>query len=364
MRIIEKSESEILIELPTSANNDLGIFLIFIGIFGIVPSYYVVTQFTGIPFTLDRNLYFAIYAGLLFFLAGFSIVNFSRKKIFVSPNLITIKEGFFRPFIHIRWKKTPLIKLKAVEVLRRGMPMEHWEIHLVDGKEDYTIDRREYHHMDTRSIAEALAKHLSANLVDTTENTGALEVAVADLDLPFKERVKKYPQFIGKPVEMPAKTLFEITKNGKERVYSWSVGSTLFLIENIGIAGFFLLISFLPLWEGTPSFYELCVSKGQFYFYYGFIGVIVAVLFVVMGFRARLIINEKGARFKKYIWGINYYNKFIPLNKLEEIKFHVTYRGPEIHIISDEVYFTFRVSNIENASWLAYEVRNFISQEL
>lgn len=362
MRITKKSESEILIELPTSANNDPGIFLIFIGIFGIVPSYYVITQFLGIP--LGTYLYFVVYAGVLFFLAGFSIVNFSRKSICVSSDQITIKEGYFRPSIHIRWKKAPQIKLKAAEVLRRGRPMEQWEIHLVDGKQDYTIDRRAYHHMETRSIAEVLAKHLSANLVDTTENSGTLEVAASDLDLPFKERIKKYPQLIGKPVERPAKVLFEITEKGKERVYSWSVGSTLFLIENLGIAGFLLLLSIIPLWEGSPSLYELCVRRGEFYLYYGFVGVIAAVLAVVMGFRARLIVNEKGIRFKKYIWGLNYYNKFISLNKLEEIKFHVTYRGPEIHIISDEIYFTFRVSNIENASWLAFEIRNFILQEL
>jgi len=358
MKILRKTEDLLELEVPTDSDRDLGYFLIFVGLVCVYPLYYIIEKFVYIPWKQWVPYY---YIAAIFVAAGLYLLYYSKKKIRATREYLTIKDGFFHAPITFRWKYSPAILLKSLEVIRRSVPTEDWMVFLVDGKHEYLIDRKVYHQIEMRVLAEQLAKFLKSTLIDVSGDLGRIEIDSHDLDLPFRERVRKYPQLKGPYIEKPAVLRMKerILPNGRE--YSWGIATAGFLLEILMFAGGILLLTFLPIFPGGYSLYTLSKLKDNYFFYYWFMAIVPLILLFIGGYKIHLKVTDEFVSFRESLWGIPFIIKKILNDNVEEIRYHTGLRGPVFQIISDDTIISFRLPDKERARWLTSYIRYFLA---
>ncbi|MHC9539849.1 MAG: hypothetical protein AB9903_10050 [Vulcanimicrobiota bacterium] len=361
MKVNTSRSGDHIIYLPSDANRDLGIFLIFIGIVIVPPCYWLYMYYTQKVFQGWRP---SIFIAAIWVCLGLILIIFSRKKIHVNKNFIRISDGLFKSAFTIRWKEHPRIRLKYDEVELRGRLKEIWDTSLTDGKLEYDIDRREYHQTEARALGEHIAKFLASPLIEYDEDNNETVIEPQDLDLPFKARVIKYPGFQSKPVDPPKNPNLKIVERNKSLTVSWGIHTTGLLLDIIGFAAIILVFAYFPVKQGAESFFEQCARRGDFYFFH-LSGIILALtMLVVLGYRAKLKISSHGAIFWVTIWGLPLRMKKIMIDKIEEIRLTPSMRGPRVQIVSDEVIISFRFFDRQGARWLSYRLQQFMLENV
>jgi len=357
MKVSGSRSGDRIIYLPSDANKDLGLFLVFIGVVIVPPCYWLYLYYTMKDFQTWRP---SIFIGAIWVFVGMLLIFFSRKKIHVSKSFIRISDGLFKSPIAVRWKERPRIRLRYDEVEIRGRIKEIWETSLLDGKLEYGIDRREYHQTEARALGENIAKFLSVPLIEYDENEKETVIAPEDLDLPFKARVLKYPGFQSKPVDPPKNPNIRIMERNKALTVSWGIHTTGLLLDIIGFAIMILIFAYFPWKQGAESFFEQCQRRGDCYFFQT-AGIVLAVtIFIVLGYRARLKMSSHGAIFWVSIWWVPLRMKKILIDKIEEIRLTPSMRGPRVQIVSDHEIISFRFFDRKGAQWLSYRLQQFM----
>lgn len=361
MKIIKKTARDYLAKIHTQSNRDFGIFLLFLGIVGSFPLYYIALIALKSP---SRDLRPALWISLVLILLGTYLIWGSFKKIYINSRKLTIKDGLFSKAINyqISPEEEKYVKIKCYETESHAMPLEMWQIYFVSGDHEFLIDNRPNQQLETHQLGEALAKILNCPLVDTTLETGTLTISPADLDLPFKDRVLKYRGLLGKPIKKPIKLYFKIKKTNFEQALSWGIASSRLFLEISLFLVIVLIFSFIPLKSEQASFYQICVSASGFLFYH-ILGIIFVTFMIVLGgYKANLILKAESVEFKETIWGIPYRVSYIPSNKVEEINLYSGMRGSKVQIISDKKIIQIRVYNKENANWLAFIIKKHLTE--
>jgi hypothetical protein len=348
---------EKIIYLPSEANKDLGLFLIFIGIIAVPPCYWLYYYYNSVPVTDWKP---SLFIGIFWVLAGLSLIYFSRKTITVGKSHIRINDGLFRKSFTIRWKLDPMIKLKYDEEEFKGRILEFWETSLLDGKLEYTIDRRAHHQLEARALGENIAKFLSCSFIERDEQGKESILDSKDLDMPFRCRAAKYPGFLGSPVDQPKNPRLTITERNKAFLVTWGIYSTGILVDIIAFAVIIFLFTYLPWKQGTHSFFEQCAIRGEFFAFYAGGLILFMTVFFVLGYRLRLNVSRRGAIFWVTIWGIPLRKRKIGIDKIEEIRLTPSMRGPRVQIISDREIISFRLFDKQGARWLSYQLQHYM----
>lgn len=356
MKIIKK-ENEYIIKTHTDANNDLGAFLIFSGIVCATPIYYLILIALSKP---TDNLRAGIFAGVILALIGLHLILNSRKKIAILQEKIIIKDGTFKPKITFKFEKKDIyIKLKNYEMFLKAHPVEFWQISLVRGKHEYLIDKRPNHQLEMRGLAEALAKSIGCPFLDTSHEEEIM-ISPEDLDLPFKERVLKYPQLAGIPIKRPSTIYLKIKDSPEGKTFIWGIASSKLFLEFLIGGALLLVLSFIPFSTNSPSYYQRCVQSDNFFSYYAF-GIIILSIIIIFGrYRASLQLGKDKINFKEKLWGIPYSLKVIPAEEVEEINLYIGMRGPMVQVVSDKKIINLRIYNQENARWLSWIIRYYL----
>lgn len=361
MRIVKRSENKWIIATPSKKNTDLGIFLTFLGIVAVLPSYYLFyTRFVG-PQVEDWRP--TIYFGAVLVIWGMLLIHTSKRRLFLSPKQITIVDGWFRRSFTIRWENTPAVKFSSNLEEIRGKLVEFWQVSLMSGRLEYTLDRRPEHQLELRGLAEAVAKFLSCPFVEKGEDGQEVTIQTGDLDLPFQERVRRYPLLLGRPIPMPNKLTVKMEKEDHRLLFDWGIGTTGLLVDILALGLVFFIGSFVPWAEGHLSLYTYCAQKGDFTVYIIAVGILFAAILLVMGYRVRLRVDGKGVDFRSTIWGIAFKHQFIPARALEEIRLSLGARGQVLQMISDADIISFRLSDSETARWLSSTVQRYLLGE-
>ncbi len=357
MKVSVSRSGDHIIYLPSDANRDLGLFLIFVGIIIVPPCYWLYLYYTQRVFQSWRP---SIFIGAIPVFLGLLLIFFSMKKIHVNKSFIRISDGLFKKAFNIRWKTQPRIRLRYDEVEIRGRIKEIWETSLLDGKLEYDIDRREYHQLEARALGEHIAKFLASPFIENDEDDKETVLEPQDLDLPFKARVIKYPGFRSKPVDPPKNPNLKIVERNRALTVSWGIHTTGLLLDVIGFAAIILVFAYFPWKQGALSFFEQCQKQGDFYFFH-IAGIILAItILVVIGYRAKLKISSHGAIFWVTIWGVPLRMKKILIDKIEEIRLTPSMRGPRVQIVSDKEIISFRLFDRQAARWLSYRLQQFM----
>lgn len=359
-----QSGSQAEIWLPTDINRDLGLFLMFLGVVGVVPLQYLLAQ------TLPVEA--GAIAGLVVAVFGFLLVRFSRKRFLVSANEVVLREGLFKRPLRYRWESQPAIKLRSQEEERSGKVREYWLVYLVDGKRQYALDHRAGNQIESRSLAEALAKAINCPVIERTDS-GEITIPRDELDVPFRDRVKTHAVLLGPEVERPENCSVALEETEAEQRYSWRLMNPGLLAELTWVFVGLMLLAMLPLFpgyepaeDGSPrrqgmqlSFADLALKEHDFTYFYTVGGLAAVTLFVAFGYSKRLTVNRDEVRLTDRLYGVVVIRRIIKANVLEEIWVRNSSRGAHLQFISDEVVISGRTSSLQVAGWIASRVRRF-----
>lgn len=355
--ILTKKKDETIIHTHTDSNKDLGTFLLFSGIVGAVPVYYLIL--TALAKSTD-NLRPGIITGIILAILGLYFILYSKKILTILSEKIIIKDSLFKPKITLKFKKKDIyIKLKSYEIIYKGHPLEFWQVNLVEGKYEYLIDKRPNHQLEMRQLAEVLAKTIGCPFLDTSHEEEIM-ISPIDLDLPFKKRVLKYPQLAGMPIKKPPVVYLKIKDAPAGKTFVWGIASSKLFLEFLTIGISLLLISFIPFEAGKASYYQMCVNSENFFSYYAFGITISFVIILFGGYRASLELGGEKISFMEKLWGIPYSLRAISVDEVEEINLYIGIRGPMVQIVSDKKIITLRLYNQEHARWLSWIIRYYL----
>ena len=352
------------------ANVDLGVFLVFFGIVAAVPLYALVMN---IVFKQpDIKWRTGIIIGLVSVGIGYLLIRHSKRCFRVTSHSdgsgsISIREGLLRHPQHYSYSAGSFIQLNIADSSTGAPGSSLMQISLIDGSLHFTLDIRPFSKMqESRTIAEFLSKNSGLKLrMPYYDN---LEIEAADLDLPFPERVKKYPTLIGLEPSRPEGCPISIKdlNAGNDRRYSWGFRANGLLGQLCALLMVAFALACLPLFEdgeGMCSLLDFAMrTKDYTYFYAGFAALgIIAFIFCGLG----MTVTAEGFRINAdyQLWWITYKHRSILLSKLEEISTKDTSSGAAVHLIADDQTISIRMANSVLANYLASDLRHFIANK-
>ncbi|CAN0308042.1 unnamed protein product, partial [Phaeothamnion confervicola] len=319
--VVKKSRGEqSVILIPTDANRDLGLFLVFLGFVGTVPVQYFL-DWRGLT---GPTPFYAALGGIIAVVLGFFFIGFPRKSYVIRGNELAMTDGFLHRTLRYKWEGTPLIRLRSQEEEKGNKDVEYWIVNLVDGKRSYVLDRRMGHQMESRALAEALAKTINCPLVER-QDKGEISIPREDLDLPFKERVRRNPNLLGPALPKPeASTAHEVEKDGQLSI-SWCLAGSAMLNEFLAIAFLLALLALVPIFPAHTgealqrSFVDLAREEHKFAYFIVAGTVLVGGAFILLGYRKELRATPEALIARDRLWGVPIWGAKIPAAQLEEI---------------------------------------------
>lgn len=351
-----------MIVLPTDANRNLGIFLIFVGLTGSGPLWYLWCVWFGhMPRSIHGWYPAFLMAGVLVLL-GYLLAAHSHKTIAVAADCVRVWDGLFRKPLRFTWDGTPAIRLQQLENELSARPRVQWITRLVSGRYEFTLDERRAQQLQSRALAEALARALSCPLLEKAPDGTPMTIQAQDLDLPFHERARRYPNLLGPAVEPPAPLPVRIVRSSDVVRYRWSVATTGLVRDVAILAALILVVTAIPPSATQPSLLETSRASGDFRIYVWLGAVLSTFLLIVAGFRVSLTLAPDRVGTRESLWGIPVGARSIPIGVVEEVQLYRSVRGSTVQVISDAQMFQFRVSDPETAAWLTYEIRRHLMQ--
>ena len=357
--------------VTTDANRDLGIFLLFLGLVGTLPMQYLL-DFLGYT---GREGFYAAVSGIILVFIGLVFLGFSRKRFTITPQHIKLADGFLRKPLKFTWEGPPSIRLRPQEEEHGDKHVEYWLVNLIDGKRQYVLDRRVGHQLESRSLAEALAKSMNCPVIERGD-TGDVVIPREELDLPFRERVRRNPLLLGPKLPKPENCQAREWESEQELGFSWRLAGSAMLSEYLTVALLLLLLAVVPLFPGKPmvdhpehareplqrSFVDLARQDHNFK-YFAVCGTCLAVSFILLfGYQKEMRATPTALVARDRLWGVPVWGAKIPTDKLEEIWVRQSTRGTSLQFISDDVIIAGRTSSLETATYLASKIRHYYAK--
>lgn len=349
------------LSIPTDANRDIGVFLLFLSVFAVVPLYALTMRlvFETTEYDWNKGLLLALGMGLI----GVVLILFSRKKITVSQTNITVKDGLFRPGMRFGWSEQPAVRLYSIEEERGGRQVEVWLVNLVDGKNQYTLDQRVGQQMASRTLAEMVAKTINCPVI---EKAGGKDVRIerSELDLPFVERVHRHPILLGQEVDKPSDCAVKETLSSERQEFHWRLWSAQLVLQ-VGVL-FAVLFGFslLPLGKstGNRSLLDLARLEKEYLYFYALAGLLVIALVMLAGYRVLLVADRQQVSVRATVFGVPVRSQSIPVTELEDIAVRNSAQGAFLQFISDALIITQRLDDLEAGRWVASLTRRFYAK--
>lgn len=354
-----------VISIPSSSNNDLGMFLVFTGLALSFPMRALLHRVYPEQAWVD----WASPLGFAIVVLGFLLMRYTRKRFWQEGQSIRVQDGWLRRSLSYRWSGQPMIRLRSQEEERGPNTLEFWLVSLVDGKAQYVLDRRQGHQIESRSLAEALAKTINCPVLEKAES-GEITIPREELDLPFRERVKKQPELLGAEAPKPEPCPIEVVENNGQERYTWRLLSPAMLNEFFTLVCFVLLLAIVPIFPKTVpgqevverfqlSFLDIARHKHHFTYFYVTGAIVTLTAFFLFGYRKELRASRQRLDAQDRLWGIPVWSASIPADQLEEIWVRQSARGAHLQLISDACIISGRISNSGVAAWLAWRLRRF-----
>ncbi|GMU51214.1 MAG: hypothetical protein AMXMBFR33_03600 [Candidatus Xenobia bacterium] len=347
--------------IPSDSHRDLGLFLVFLGLVGTVPGFYIINRLFLHWENWDWRL--GGFVGLALVVMGMGFLLGTRKSFRVGQGEIRMKDGLFRRVLVYRWRETPRIRMRSVDEDRGPKPTEVFEVHLVDGHYDYLLDRRPGQQMESRTLAEMLAKAIGCPVMEKSRETGELTLEASELDLSFVERVKRHPVLLGPAPDEPVPAAVLVRHDGPALVLAWSSFNKNLLSEVLVSFGLLVGLEMLPFHgredAPTQSVFDIMRTSGDYTGLYAQFGILAAVLLYLVGLRHEFRLEPTRVIWRQRVWGVTTRRATIPAQELEQISVRESSRGSFLQLISDRLIITRRLVDTRTASWLASTVRHY-----
>lgn len=273
-----------------------------------------------------------IFASAVVVLFGLYVRSVQTKIIFNKGNIV-IKKSFLVPVSKFSLGENLVVRIEKKDTGKKEKPVRTWLVSLADAAQEIPIFESNLYSIQLHNIAEDAAKILNCPLLDLT---GGAEVKVpsSDLDLPFVDRIKKYPHLMEEvPVDGGPDFIRFKNINGK-RLYSWKFSLAKILFITVTFAMLSIIVSFMQLGI-AQSIYSIAVSTGNYAYYFVIGALFISILFISLGYKAELALDKDNISIVHYLWGIRIGQTSIPWREVEEIRISHEKDKASLRIISD-----------------------------
>jgi len=351
-------EAEKVFYLRSGANTDLGIFLIFLGTVTVIPLYWLYNYYAMADVTDWKP---ALYLSASLVLAGLYCTFLSRESIAVSRSIVRIDTGILRRPLTIRWSEEPALKL-ALNIDDSKMSY-FWELKLIDGRREYSMKRLPLADCGLRTTGRQIAKLLHCKFIECDSQGGATIIDSADMETPFAERIWETPDIVPKTSGKPEPSALTISGNDRYFNATWALRTK----ELLAAMPFLVLILFaatcLHWTQGEPSFWEQCVSRGDYLAYCAEGAVLAVTSLYLAGLRMHISAYRGFVSYSETLLGIVLRKRTLAIDSLEDIIVTTASGKAMIHIFSGEKSIVAAVSGEQDARWLDCMLRQFLREK-
>ncbi len=348
------------------ANRNLGVFLIFFGLVGATPLYYLILNLIfkvpQIEWRIGAGL------GIICIAWGIFLIRHSRRYFKVIANgetgTIEVKEGLWHHKISFDYDHNSKVRM-AVADTGSGKKNEALNVMLVNGRHFFLIDNRPYRGLqETRLIAEFIAKATGCNL--QVAMYGDLELSCSDLDLPFYRRVQKYPILLGEKPQRPefCPINIESLNSGIDRRYSWGLKANSLLGYLATMLMITLVLCCVPCLGNADNYYSvmnLAIAGQRYEYIYALLAVFAAAALVLCGVSTTVTVEGHRINTHSSFWGIQYHRHSLLIDDVEEISVRDAPNNSQVLFISDSKIVSVPISSTKLANYLASDIRYFIA---
>jgi len=348
--------------MASEANRDLGVFLIFTGLVGSLPLYYLFcTLILQSPVWDWRH---GAVLGLVLVALGYCLVAFTRRTFRVRDRAVEVRDGLLRRPIRYAFQEAPRVRLQVLEIEGRGRPRDYWQVMLVDGKYEYLLDSRPEQMQESRCLAEFIAKQVGCPLKVRLEAGQAFQIEAADLDLPFAELVKRYPELLGPRLPRPECCPIREEGQGAKRRFRWGMRTSSLLNETVGLFAVALAVGFVPMSNGEEarsSLFDLARSSHDYAYFMAVGALFLLALFLQFGYQVQVNLTPDKVGARTTLWGVPIWSASIATSVLEGISVRTRSQGAFLQFVSDERIVSLRVLRRELADYLGSELRHALA---
>ncbi len=344
--------------MPSEANRDLGIFLVFTGLVGSLPLYYLYR--TLVLQSPEWDWRQGAVLGFVLVCLGYGLVAFTRRTFRVRDGAVEVRDGLLRRPIRYVFRESPLVRLQVLEIEGRGRPRDFWQVMLVDGKYEYLLDSRPEQMQESRCLAEFVAKQIGCPLKVRLEAGQIFQIEAEDLDLPFGALVQRYPDLLGSRVPRPDCCPIREEGQGMSRRFRWGMRTSSLLNETVGLFAVALAVGFVPMsggGEARPSLFDLARSSQDYTYFMAVCGLFLAALFLQFGYQVQVNLSPERVGARTTLWGLPIWSASIATSVLEGISVRTRSQGAFLQFVSDERIVSLRVLRRELAEYLGSELR-------
>lgn len=352
----------------SDSNRDLGMFLIFVGVVGSVPLYYLFNAL--VLRNPDWDWRMGASLGLVCVVAGVALMRLTQCHFRVlhdeRSGVIEVRDGFMHGKMQYNFGPQAVVRLQATSVTRRGADVDCWEVELIDGKNQFLLDSKVERLQESRALAEFLARSMGCPMVVTYGAGDDVSIAAADLDLSYSKRVKKYPALLGPKVERPRNCPVTVrdVDGGTGRIYSWGVLASGLLVETIGVFLAAAAVGLIPVFGKVGDHYSLfkqAVEQHDFS-YFIVCGFLVGVAVILqLGYHVEVAVRGERILATGMIWGISVWKRSILVESVEEIASRVRHNGVILQLVSDEMIVTVKLGRLDTANYVTSDLRWFVA---
>lgn len=348
-RKLQSEDAEVIV--PTRADWNLGLCLVLLGVtlMGLVP------VLRGVGFAAG-SLW---NVSMLLAAAGLFLIRFSCKRYRISPERILIRDGYFSPPRVYEVDGMPSLRLREQEEQVSGKAVMASLVILSVDKVHHVLDHRAGNSLESRSLAEALARALQCALIEDSEE-GEEQLSSHDVGLSFGERARLHPSLVGRQIEQPGHCRVSLQETNGTQVYRWKLMSQSLFFDFVSLVLIVCAVAVLPLFSGESeikySFLDLARREGQVTYFIVTGLFLMALGFVPIAGSRKLVATPEGLTVHKRLLGLCVSEQHIPSGHLSEIWVG---RGAYLYFLSDQSQLGCGVPTQPTAAWMASRLRRF-----
>jgi hypothetical protein len=357
--LLSREQSERVFHLRSGANKDAGLFLVFLGVAAVIPLYWLYNYYALVD-VIDWKP--ALYLSASLVLTGMYIAFLARESISAGRSHVRIDMGILKRPLTIRWSEKPALKL-TLNADESGMAY-FWELKLIDGRREYSMKRLPFASCELRRIGRQIAMMLQCPFIEC-DNTGVTTVIDrAGMETPFVQRIRKIADDSPHVWKKPEHSSMVISGNDCSFHAVWSMRTRGLLAEMTVLSSFLFAATCLHLAQGGPSFWEQCLSRGDYLAYYAE-GVVLALTSLYLaGLRMHISADSGFISYSETLLGVVLRKKTLAIESLEDIRVSTAPGKAMIHMFSGQKSIVAAVSGEQDARWLDCMLRQFLGGTL
>ena len=346
--------------IHSHSNLSLGLFLCFLAMIVAAPLPALLTELE----VQQPGSLLWVWLPTALALSGFYLSRFTRKRFWVQPGCVKVRDGLSLTTRIFRWDGPAHVALHSYE----DQQGEWWLLDLVCGKPHFALHKSLGHCQEMRHLAVTLARALGGDLVENETQV----IPRSELDLPLPARLRLHPQLLGPELARPAGSRVELEEAPDSLHFRWRHPWLQVVPFFLALAVFILMLASAPLFPGpAPEQYSEWrgakfqhsaweVSREGNYAYFWISGVFLGLATLGWaGIRQELRFTRASAMLLLRLWGIPISRSSLDSGQVREVWARTLNYGCDFEIVGEEKQLGGWMHDPASARWIVSKVLRF-----